>query len=102
MSTLSYTPTINLGFNLSYFKDLELLFCSNTKCLTSINSSKSSNIVDIIKLHFKKHNISIRDTKIKRFLEEIKDYKVAIIDKSTTIENYKYFSKELVLTPRTA
>ena len=97
MSTSNYTPTIELGYNLSYFKDLGLLFCSNSSCLSSLNSNKSTTIVDIIKQHFIKHKITLRDKKIKKFLEDIKEYKIATISKSTTIENYKYYFKELPL-----
>ncbi|UPX15128.1 uncharacterized protein EKO05_0005587 [Ascochyta rabiei] len=98
MSTSNYTPTIELGYNLSYSKDLGLLFCSNSSCLTSINSNKSTNIVEITKQHLiKQHRISFKDREVKRFLEDIKDYSIANINSLHSIENYKYFFKELKL-----
>ena len=95
ISTNSYTPTIRLGLDFSYYKDLKILFCSNKSCLTSINSSKSTSITTIVKQHLLKHKISLKDKNVKEFLISIEKYSSSSIASLATIEHYKYYFKEL-------
>ena len=95
MSTTSYTPTIKLGLDLTYYKELKILFYSNKSCLTSINSSTSTSITTIIKGHLIKHKISLKDTLIKEFLTKVEKYSLAPLATLENLEHYKYYFKEL-------
>ena len=95
MSTTSYTPTIKLGLDLTYYKELKILFCSNKSYLTSINSSTSTSITTIIKGYLIKHKISLKDTLIKEFLTKVEKYSLAPLATLENVEHYKYYFKEL-------
>lgn len=96
MSLDLYTPTIDLGYNIAYNKELKVLFCYNKECLTSINTSSSSNsTITIVKKHFKKHSISLKDKNIKELYIKLENLEVASIKDLSSIENNKYYFKEL-------
>lgn len=96
MSSSLYTPTINLGFNLAYYKELKVIFCSNNKCNTSINTSSSSTS-SIVKKHLLKHSISLKDLEVKELLFKVESLEIATISSLNYIESYKYYIKELGL-----
>lgn len=104
MSSSSYTSTIPLGLDLSYYRELKVIFCSNIKCTRSINynnTSRTNSTTSIVKKHLTKHNISLKEKEAKTILEKVEKLELASFSSLASIENYKYYFKELG-TPKEA
>ena len=98
MSSSSYTSTIPLGLDLSYYRELKVIFCSNIKCTRSINynnTSRTNSTTSIVKKHLTKHNISLKEKEAKTILEKVEKLELASFSSLASIENYKYYFKEL-------
>ena len=89
MSTL-YTIVEDLDYNLSYYKELGLLFYK--ECKTSINNIETKKN---IKKHFLKHKFSLKDKDIKALISKLDLYYLNNIDYSYNLENFKYLFKDL-------